>query len=50
MEYDDDAENIFSWFAGQAISLAVNYTHSADSATAGYAPSVVDGGEYGEVR
>ena len=39
-----------SRFGGQAISLAVNYTHKAEFAAAGYAPFVVDGTEYGEVR
>lgn len=35
---------------GEAVSLAVNYTHKAEFATAGYAPFVVDGVEYGESR
>jgi carboxypeptidase C (cathepsin A) len=39
-----------NWFGGQAISLAVNYTHSAEFAKAGYQPFMVDGTEYGEVR
>ncbi|KAM3151665.1 hypothetical protein ABEW05_007983 [Botrytis cinerea] len=38
------------WFGGEAISLAANYTHSAEFAAAGYAPFIVDGTEYGEVR
>lgn len=37
-------------FGGEAVSLAVNYTHSEQFAAAGYAPFVVDGTEYGEVR
>lgn len=45
-----DADYICNWFGGQAISLAVNYTHSAQFAAAGYQPFTVDGGEYGEVR
>lgn len=32
------------------MSLQVNYTHSAEFRSAGYAPFVVDGVEYGEVR
>lgn len=39
-----------NWFGGQAISLAVEYTHSKEFRNAGYAPFVVDGTEYGEVR
>jgi carboxypeptidase C (cathepsin A) len=45
-----DADYICNWFGGQAISLAVNYTHSAEFAAAGYEPFTVDGTEYGEVR
>ncbi|KAI1639330.1 Alpha/Beta hydrolase protein [Biscogniauxia mediterranea] len=45
-----DADYICNWFGGQAVSLEVNYTHSAEFATAGYAPFVVDGTEYGESR
>ncbi|QIW97326.1 hypothetical protein AMS68_002844 [Peltaster fructicola] len=48
--YYGDADYICNWFGGQAISLAVNYTHSAEFRSAGYAPFVVDGVEYGEVR
>lgn len=33
-----DADYICNWFGGQAISLAVNYTHSSEFATAGYQP------------
>jgi carboxypeptidase C (cathepsin A) len=39
-----------NWFGGQAISLAVEYTHSQNFRDAGYEPMVVDGTEYGEVR
>lgn len=35
---------------GEAVSLNVNYTHSKEFASAGYAPFVVDGVEYGESR
>lgn len=45
-----DADYICNWFGGEAASLAVNYTHSADFAKAGYAPFMVSGHEYGEVR
>ncbi|KAE9978357.1 hypothetical protein EG327_007427 [Venturia inaequalis] len=45
-----DADYICNWFGGQAISLAVNYTHSPEFAAAGYQPFTVDGAEYGEVR
>jgi carboxypeptidase C (cathepsin A) len=41
---------ICNWFGGEAVSLAVNYTHSAQFKAAGYAPFHVDGVEYGEVR
>lgn len=39
-----------NWFGGQAISLAVEYTHSKEFRAAGYEAVVVDGTEYGEVR
>jgi len=45
-----DADYICNWFGGQAISLALNYTHSKEFAAAGYEPFTVDGTEYGEVR
>ena len=45
-----DADYICNWFGGQAVSLAINYTHAAEFRAAGYAPFVVDGTEYGEVR
>lgn len=48
--YYGDADYICNWFGGQAISLAVNYTHSAQFRAAGYTPLLVDGVEYGEVR
>lgn len=35
---------------GEAVSLAVNYTHKAEFASAGYAPFMVDDVEYGESR
>lgn len=44
------ADYICNWFGGQAISLALKYTHSAQFAAAGYQPFLVDGIEYGEVR
>lgn len=48
--YYGDADYICNWFGGQAISLAINYTHAAQFAKAGYQPLLVDGVEYGEVR
>ena len=45
-----DADYICNWFGGQAISLQVNYTHKAEFAAAEYAPFLVSGTEYGEVR
>lgn len=37
-------------FGGEAVSLEVNYAHKEEFAAAGYAPFIVDGTEYGEVR
>ncbi|KUJ22719.1 putative carboxypeptidase S1 [Mollisia scopiformis] len=48
--YYGDADYICNWFGGEAVSLEVNYIHKEEFATAGYAPYVVDGTEYGEVR
>ncbi|KAF2096817.1 peptidase S10, serine carboxypeptidase [Rhizodiscina lignyota] len=48
--YYGDADYICNWFGGQAVSLAIKYTHSKEFAAAGYAPFKVDGTEYGEVR
>ncbi|KAK4987699.1 hypothetical protein LTR50_004447 [Elasticomyces elasticus] len=48
--YYGDADYICNWFGGEAVSLAINYTHSAEFAAAGYEPFVVDGVEYGAVR
>ena len=70
--YYGDADYICNWFGGEAVSKAVNYTHTAEVNSpspelaessmvvangdfrqfnaAGYAPFVVDGTEYGEVR
>jgi carboxypeptidase C (cathepsin A) len=45
-----DADYICNWFGGEAVSLAMNYTDSEEFQAAGYAPFVVDGEEYGEVR
>ncbi|KAI4958711.1 hypothetical protein J4E86_004316 [Alternaria arbusti] len=45
-----DADYICNWFGGEAISLAMEYTHSDEFRAAGYAPMLVDGTEYGEVR
>ena len=48
--YYGDADYICNWFGGEAVSLAVNYTYSEEFRAADYAPFVVDGVEYGEVR
>lgn len=48
--YYGDADYICNWFGGEAVSLAVNYTHAAEFRAAGYAPFVVNGTEYGAVR
>ena len=48
--YHGDADYICNWFGGQAVSLAINYTHSAEFRAAGYEPFVLNGEEYGEVR
>jgi len=48
--YYGDADYICNWFGGQAVSLALKYTHSKEFAAAGYQPLTVDGVEYGEVR
>ena len=45
-----DADYICNWFGGQAVSLALQYPHTKEFNAAGYAPFVVDGTEYGEVR
>jgi carboxypeptidase C (cathepsin A) len=45
-----DADYICNWFGGQAVSLAAQYTHTAEFAKAGYTPMLVDGVEYGETR
>ncbi|OJD35134.1 carboxypeptidase s1 [Diplodia corticola] len=45
-----DADYICNWFGGEAVSLAVDYAHADAFRAAGYAPFVVDGAEYGEVR
>jgi hypothetical protein len=37
-------------FGGEAVSLEVNYANKEEFAAAGYAPFMVDGTEYGEVR
>jgi carboxypeptidase C (cathepsin A) len=45
-----DADYICNWFGGEAISLAAQYTHTAEFAKAGYTPMLVDGVQYGETR
>nr|POE90644.1 carboxypeptidase s1 like a [Quercus suber] len=48
--YYGDADYICNWFGGEAVSLAVNYTHSDQFRKAGYEPFLYNGVEYGEVR
>jgi carboxypeptidase C (cathepsin A) len=48
--YYGDADYICNWFGGEAVSLALNYTHAAQFKKAGYAPFNIDGIEYGAVR
>ncbi|KAF2199346.1 putative carboxypeptidase S1 [Delitschia confertaspora ATCC 74209] len=48
--YYGDADYICNWFGGEAVSLAVNYTHASEFRKAGYEKLVVEGQEYGEVR
>ncbi|PVH98230.1 alpha/beta-hydrolase [Periconia macrospinosa] len=45
-----DADYVCNWFGGEAVSLAVNYTHAESFRAAGYAPFVLNGTEYGAVR
>ncbi|KAL8998288.1 MAG: hypothetical protein Q9169_002602 [Polycauliona sp. 2 TL-2023] len=45
-----DADYICNELGGEAVSLAVNYTNKEEFAAAGYAPFMVEGDEYGEVR
>lgn len=45
-----DADYICNWFGGEAVSLALNYTHSSDFRKAGYTPMMVNGVEFGETR
>lgn len=45
-----DADYICNWFGGEAVSLAINYTYAEEFRAAGYAPFLVDGVQYGEVR
>ncbi|ETN42933.1 uncharacterized protein HMPREF1541_02091 [Cyphellophora europaea CBS 101466] len=45
-----DADYICNWFGGEAVSLAAQYTHTAEFNAAGYTPMLVDGVEYGETR
>ena len=48
--YYGDADYICNWFGGEAVSLALNYTNSAEFRATGYEPFCVDDVEYGEVR
>lgn len=48
--YHGDADYTCNWLGGEAVSLALNYSHAAEFAASGYTPFLVDGVEYGEVR
>jgi carboxypeptidase C (cathepsin A) len=48
--YAGDCDYICNWFGGEAVSLAVNYSHAEEFRSSGYAPFVIDGMEYGAVR
>ncbi|KAI9839537.1 MAG: hypothetical protein M1819_002163 [Sarea resinae] len=48
--YYGDADYICNWLGGQAVSLAVNYTHAGQFRAADYVPLTVEGESYGEVR
>ncbi|KAK8220320.1 Alpha/Beta hydrolase protein [Phyllosticta capitalensis] len=48
--YYGDADYICNWFGGEALSLAVNYTHATQFRSSGYAPFLVNATEYGAVR
>ncbi|KAK4575020.1 hypothetical protein LTR86_000870 [Recurvomyces mirabilis] len=48
--YYGDADFICNWLGGEALSLQINYTHATEFRAADYAPYIVDGQEYGEVR
>lgn len=45
-----DADYICNWFGGEAVSLEVKYKDAKKFEKAGYAPFMVDGVQYGEVR
>jgi carboxypeptidase C (cathepsin A) len=45
-----DADYICNWFGGQAISMELNYTHSAQFRKAGYTPMTADGKQWGETK
>ncbi|KAK5999087.1 Serine carboxypeptidase B [Cladobotryum mycophilum] len=48
--YAGDADYACNWYGGEAVSLAVNYSQTANFHAAGYAPFLLDGKEYGAVR
>ncbi|MCJ1309008.1 hypothetical protein MMC25_002663 [Agyrium rufum] len=48
--YHGDADYICNWFGGQAVSLALNFSYAEQFRAADYAPFMVNGTEYGEVR
>ncbi|KAK7569886.1 Alpha/Beta hydrolase protein [Phyllosticta citricarpa] len=48
--YYGDADYICNWFGGEAVSLAINYTHAPQFRAAGYTPFIVNGTDFGAVR
>lgn len=52
MQFDANSDEKLSVyrFGGEAVSLALNFTHSTEFRAAGYEPFMVNRQEYGEVR
>jgi carboxypeptidase C (cathepsin A) len=45
-----DADYICNWFGGEAVSMELSYTHSAEFRKTGYVPFMALGKEWGETR
>lgn len=50
LQYYGDADYTCNWFGGEAVSLAINYTHKQEFAASPYEPLLYEGVRYGEVR
>lgn len=50
MTKSSNVADLGNWFGGEAVSLLIDYEHSAEFRQAGYEPFMVDGTQYGEVR